>query len=639
MLKFSARIIVSIVILPVIYFAGGNCAFAQYLLTRQEIPGEDRDYINIGMDKIVNTYNFFSGGNYHVSSTFGSVDLLQNFRSTLVRSATDSYQDNEDFRFKYLFDYNKYFALSATQNWFFSSNTKSIGINDLERLNGGGGFRFTLPGTLWIEGLAGVEGNKQAGMKTNGTFYLLNGQTGNLDLDGYKINSQLAGEFLFLNDTRKNTDLLFGAVVNKEYTPEDKFYVRVTYKQQGRDFLNLSVPDSLEKSMIETRNENRFGADANLSVGLMDNISANVKINIENIGVGRSYKQYSESVPLSGTKRELSEIDMGLNSELVYSAKNLDQTFSMGFFSRSEENLIYKKFLITDIDYIKLKAIENQRDNNTSRTTLSTKTRFKPGTKDTFELSYNVQLQRYQTPSEDNYDDRDEFTSFTTFKWNRGFNDNLGMGLQADLTMNHLVYLKSKRSALNNWNRIIRFNPSIFIIFDKFVMNPQFEVLANYTVYDFEKLDIGVKSFSFRQLTYRDTAALMLTGRVGVTARVLLKYSERGVLFWEKFAETPQNSNFEKFAKVMLICKLNRVSMIGSGVRFYSLSRQPIKTEGQLGAGASYEQVSIGPEFVLKYLFASGSEINVNGWYELQKINRISVNDVPNIFLNTKIKL
>jgi hypothetical protein len=72
-------------------------------------------------------------------------------------------------------------------------------------------------------------------------------------------------------------------------------------------------------------------------------------------------------------------------------------------------------------------------------------------------------------------------------------------------------------------------------------------VLANYTAYDYEDVKTQVKSFSFRQMGYKDSIFIYLNKNLSLQFSNIYKYSERGILNWSSFSESPQNGITEIF--------------------------------------------------------------------------------------------
>ena len=257
--------------------------------------------------------------------------------------------------------------------------------------------------------------------------------------------------------------------------------------------------------------------------------------------------------------------------------------------------------------------------------------------RDSLNISSSIEIFRYDTPSDKNNDDRDELSINSELEYLRKINKNIHLGLGTEIRLHHYVYLKAQRSASNNWNRIIRLFPTIIIRHDDFFYKPQFGINANYTVYDFENQVNGISSFSFREVSYRDTLNFRFDKNYSIQSKNLIRYSERGILYWDEFAETPERSNLEVFSNLMIFNNLNEVSSVGIGIRYYKRNDSRINS---IFAGTSTlinDFESIAPELKLIYTFESGNSLNVDAWYEFQTINLEQYREVPNFYLTAKI--
>ncbi|MBK9247729.1 MAG: hypothetical protein IPM69_06335 [Ignavibacteria bacterium] len=240
---------------------------------------------------------------------------------------------------------------------------------------------------------------------------------------------------------------------------------------------------------------------------------------------------------------------------------------------------------------------------------------------------------QYDTPSELNYDDRDELTIMTQAHYQRRISKGLSAGISIQLQMLHLVYLRAQRSALNNWNRILRFAPELMITSHGLQMQPRFEVLANYTAYDFEEQSIDVQSFSFRQVSYRDSITLNLGQDYHAHTSIYARYFERGQLSWSSFSETPLSKNYEQFIKILFYTPTLSGLSVGCGVRYYALRQTSVFKTSSIGFSSDGFQQFYGPEIIAELQFTSGSKCTLSGWYERQYLNHIFNRDVPNLSL------
>jgi len=134
---------------------------------------------------------------------------------------------------------------------------------------------------------------------------------------------------------------------------------------------------------------------------------------------------------------------------------------------------------------------------------------------------------RYDTPSSENIDERDELLSQLRLRYTRQLNSNLSLFAGFDFSYGKLVYILAARSSNNNTNRIFRLNTGYAYSGRRLKNYGTFEILANYMVYDFEDLNPGFKSFSFRQISLVDSAVVVLTKELNFEFSGFYKLSEQ----------------------------------------------------------------------------------------------------------------
>jgi hypothetical protein len=140
-----------------------------------------------------------------------------------------------------------------------------------------------------------------------------------------------------------------------------------------------------------------------------------------------------------------------------------------------------------------------------------------------------------------------------------------------------------------------------------------FEVLANYTVYDFEQQAALVKSFSYRQFGFVDSSTVELSHRVALDFFCYIKLYERGQLKWSEFTERPENS----FADQTFAAQLRFSPVPGAafavGLRYFSQSRY---VYDQAAKRLSTFLRSFGPTCLLFWDMGMRGHISLHGWYE-----------------------
>jgi hypothetical protein len=114
------------------------------------------------------------------------------------------------------------------------------------------------------------------------------------------------------------------------------------------------------------------------------------------------------------------------------------------------------------------------------------------------------------------------------------------------------------------------------------------EVLANYTVYDFEQLLTSVKSYSYRQFGWLDSTSFDLTHSLGIDFYSYWRVYQRGQLNWSEFRERLENSATEQTYALQFHRSAARSTMRGRVPILWAITIQIYC--GRKGAGYVSEQ-------------------------------------------------
>lgn len=593
------------------------------------------NYLEYGVDKVNNTYVFNANMIYNQNFSRGGLEVSQFYRGLGLQQNAGTFRDDENLSIKYFHPLFQNVSVVAASHFFYSADNRTRGQNELFRLNGLGGLRYDLKNTK-IELTTGFEHNRQLDVNSPGFLMDLNSSLNNITFSDYNFNARLNGEFLKLNLDRINADLDFNSGLRGNFGRNNILAFNIGYRLMNRDLLSTWI-SNVDFIPIERRLSNNFFPGFNVGFQILPSLTGNVDMRLINMQVDKSYQKAVADIDVSKVRRRFHEFQFAVNSELRYNIPGFLQSIGLQYSSRSEYNRVFKKFNISDIALGEIKDVESMRDNISARTKLFGQTFWEPAVNDTFKLNFSTSIYRYDTPSEKNNDDRDEFNFLTGAEYMHRLNSNLSFGLFANVEMRHLVFLNSERSAMNNWNRIIRFGPRFKWHNKMFYVSPAFEIIANYTIYDFDNLTDNIRSYSFRQIGYRDSICIYLDRDVSLQAKINLRYFERGILYWDIFAESPQNSNIEYFVKALAYSKINSIISLGAGIRIYSLAQYNIANN--VPKAQTFSQYSIGPETVVKINFLDQSSISLQGWYEFQYINNLTYNKIPNLFLLINVVL
>lgn len=496
----------------------------------------------------------------------------------------------------------------------------------------GSGLNFGQNAYLELNG--GFERNTQVNITSLGPSFGLNANLEKYEVIDLIMNSSLKGKYSILNPDRKNADLNYSLVLIKEYDSDNRINAALEYKIMNRDFIYYPF-NITDKYYIEQREEQRINSTLESVFSITGNLYGAVKINLSNLKVSRAYNDSIADFSLSYFYRNLNELTLSFNPELKINSQKYIHRAGFIYDLRNEDNFLTKKFSINELIEDELQISESQRDNISSKSGLYSFITFLISSSDTISLNINTSLLQFDTPSNSNYDDRDEFNSIIDLQYSTKFSEVLTASATLNLQLNHLVYIKAQRSALNNWNRVIKFKPEFNYRSSFLSANPSFEILANYTVYDFEDIAPGIKSYSFRQISYKDSIIIPLYRNIRLNSRINLRYFERGIFFWKKFAESPQSNNLEQYYRLMIFYNTFNGSNIGCGFSFFNLRTGVLKADSKTFSD-DYNQQSISLESEIGLNFISGSFISFRGWLEFQEINYKIKKVFPNFFILVK---
>lgn len=579
--------------------------------------------------KLINIYNLSSSFNYSFDTDYGVLELNNLYQGNILQSTTSTVRDDELQNLKYTYPLNENYGLIFNQYYTYSSDSRSIGANQLQRLSGLAGFTYRND-YFNSRILGGFESNEQIGVPSNATIYLGNIKTKAIDLEGYKLRGEIDAEILNLNFDRNNTRFRVNTNAFRQFNNQDILRADLNYRRHDRAYFSINDPNIDLYNQVEERLEERYGVNLGLKYGLVGESVLDLDLNLSTMDVIKENRSLTYD-------RLYEEINFGLNAQINAGLFYGDWLFGSNYSNRSETNLVEDRINTLESELSALRQLENQKDNTSDRFKLFALGNYRISSNQSISINYSTSILRYDTPSDLNNDDRDQLTINTDLVYSNSISKYLTFSLKGSLRLMHLVFLKSERSYLNNWNRIISLSPEMTYETKNFKMRPKFRVMANYTVYDYEEFSSGIRSLSFRTISYRDSINLNINKNFGIYSKVFFRYIETGTLFWNDFAEIPQSSDLENQIKLLLEIKRENLIVFGFGIRYYI--KKITALDDNFSALQNFELNSVGPETRIIYNLKNGSNISLSGWYEYQLINNSERNQIPNIFLTSNIKL
>jgi hypothetical protein len=457
--------------------------------------------------------------------------------------------------------------------------------------------------------MAGYRWDKQASVRDRGMSLQLGARADNLDLDGYLFNA--TGQYHTDNLNPRRLDSHFGRVsVEKQFTATARDSLDFGVARNRREFYISG------DSTIESRLENVFVFSNLLAYDVMPGVAAMFYFGVNTRGLDKDLRFLSSLPPAGQFNTHIDELRLDAFVQTQYRSRD-GRTGGFLRFAYNERNETHGIKLSEENAprlFAEANAQEESKNNLSRQTSLSGLLDCPLSFSDQLIVSAAARILRYDTPSLLNVEDRDELLVVASLGTRHHVSRFLDLDLTLDGTVSHLVYLLSDRSANNNINRVLRFSPrTTYRPNSSFSTMNAFEVLANYTVYDFEQQVALVKSFSFRQFGWIDSSSVQITGKIGLDFFAYLKLYERGQLKWSEFRERTENSYIEKTYVVQARFTPEPGLLFGVGIRFFSQSRFAYESAGKR---QDLYLRSVGPTCLIGWQVGRYGQIGLRGWYE-----------------------
>lgn len=520
------------------------------------------------------------------------------------------------------------------------SDNKSIGLSSASNNTVLGGFAYSPFPILTITPMIGHRWDNQIDVRDRGLSYSIAADVHNVVLDGYRIAG--AGQY---KEDRLDPRLLgqhfARAGVEKKFLGNTRDSLEIAFNNNRREFYTTTV------GALESRIENIFSITNLLDYEFDRTFIGSLFFNVYSRGLDKDFRAVrSEAKAPAQFNTNIDEFKLDLFVQASYLNENsgLAGSTRLSHSERNERHFAKNQTsgFATDTSFSPLterqaQEQEQTKDNFARRTSLTGALRLPFSLSDRIEFVGAASILRYDTPSESNVEDRDELLVALSLSTYHSVSRYLDLSFTLDGTLNHIVYLLKDRSANNNINRVLRFSPrTVYSPFASFTTMNKFEVLANYTVYDFEAQAAQVRSFSYRQFGWIDSTALEITNRLGLDFFVYLKLYDRGQLNWREFTERRENSFVDKTYALQARYSPYEGTLFAIGIRYFSQSRFTYDgTERKLDSFLR----SFGPTCLVVWRLSRYSEIGVQGWYEQRKLEGGGSSSLANLNMHITINL
>ncbi len=591
----------------------------QYIVVQNPL-----NVLSTRLDKQLNTYYLTSKLFYNQALDKFSFDVTEDYNSTFIKSYDKSIRDEQFFSASGAYLVTPFMRIGLVGNNTILSDNRKIEINQASVSDALVYTDFSPQTQVHITPFFGYSNNRQIGESDNGYIYGGEGLLDNYDISNFNLTSK----FRFRNEDispRKNTNRYFNLLANSVFNENVNNYITTGFSQNRKDFY-YSADSVISREFDITNNiQSRTETDYLLQDGLtynnfIKNFGLNLTGNLNWRNIDRDTRYHPLQVLSNSVfDTRIEELNYEMESDINYASSNFSGKLSLNYSERDEKH-IAKNFLNTgSLFFDERQDIENQKNNNSQRAVVSLLGNWNISDYDNFSFSVYQNKLRYDTPSTENFDDRDELLSIIRLRYVHILTPYFNAFLTAEGTQSHVVYIFSEKSSNNNINRILKFSAGGDYHGQNVTSINGFEVSANYTVYDFRDLVPNLRSFSFRQFTATDSSTVRLSKKFSLKNYGYVKLSQQGELDWSAFSEKPTRYLQEIYAEPKIILKYDDVNF-GLGSRIFSLIT--FNYEGKRRIKDS-DYLSIGPLTEILWLVEKSIYLRVYGWYEFITVDKL----------------
>jgi len=338
----------------------------------------------------------------------------------------------------------------------------------------------------------------------------------------HRIQGKLDGDNL---DQRKNFSHMIYYQAHRQFYQETADTLNIQYRGLRRDYY-ISPEGDLERREDYTQSaENR----------LTYHIGHRTRVYILGRIVMHRLKIDLLSGSSSGFKRERKDLELFGSIHFRWQRDWMGGDFQLKHLSEDQRYKLAETLLSSPYSG---SSLLKTPDNQSSISSYHLKTWFPIGLTDTLLLTTHFQKLQYDTPDEENFDDRDEIRWHTDLTHLHRFSPTIILKTQLSSHLMHLVYIYGEKSADNNWTRIFRFKPEItWRPSLKMRWKQSATVMANYVDYDFDSELAGVRSFLYRKYQLDDSVFVGFSRRTTALVNYRFESDENGKLIWSEWLE------------------------------------------------------------------------------------------------------
>ena len=626
-------IIVLLVVFPAI-------AHAQADTLRYGVPAApDSNDAGIRFERNLNTYLWNFKADFSGRDSGFAADVHDRYSSSFIEQNQNSLRDEHTLWLNASRRISSMMNLELEASTFTLSDNQSLDVSNAALHTGLVGVSIRPLPYISVTPLVGFRVDRQQDQTDQGWNYKLSSQLDSVDIDGYETLASLRLNVSNLSPRyfRSNGAQLFFA---KDFLEGSFDSLRFQWSNNRWDFY-IPADSVMQKEFgikenIRSRVDEIYNVSNTLHYAVGKELSAVVQTLVETRTISNAFR-YKSLLEPTMIPYDVTVQEQRLEGGIDLNYRDINNIFaSVGIHtSERDERHILQKIDGVDPD-IQQSASEQetQLDNIQHRTSLRGIFSMPVSSNDFVSFESSAGILRYDAPDSTNTDDRDELLITLSGRESHRWNEYFNISVTVEATLNHIVYLLAERSANNNWNRIFRLAPELtYTPSPAMRMVNTFEVLANYTVFDYETLIPTVESYSYRQFAFLDSTSYDMSSSMGFDVLLHVRLYERGELQWKAFTERPQQYFREVTFSPAVRYTIQERLVCAAGFRSFVQNRYLYNGAARVTDGNYF---SYGPTTSIVFMAPSGWRLEIQGWKEFQKETNQPTRDVSNIMMSAK---
>lgn len=561
---------------------------------------------------------------------YTDVNILEKYNATTINSNNLSKKTENSFSLGLLYQNLGKFKPGIESEFVLSHDSKSIGNHTLYDVSIVPTLAYFFSENNYLKVGAGKKITDKFGIFSDGPAVLADLNFSDFDYENFSGEASVRSRYFFFDDDRTNRDILAKLKVSANSSEVDKIELNTSYGDKLVDFITF-VRNNPEDYLYEMNTDKLFNSQILIDYYLIKDLQFKSSIEYFSQSKRRVYDKSSEFVNASLYGRKSESVKFSTSNVLLLLLDKLKSSFSLDYESTEEHFDAFKNS--ENFDNSQLASVKNTQkmnDYSASKLQISTANTLLLGRRDSLSVNLLASIYRYDTPHKDNKDEHDESFSSLYVQYAHRFTRRFNYRVLLDVKHQHYVYLNAEKSAGSNAVKTIRLRFGPEYKNDVIFLNPTLEVLANYHIYDFAKTSGSVSTYSFRQISYQDSIVAKLNEKFLISLNSSIRYSERGILYWDSFSELPISGNFEIMFKCMIYRHFRRI-YFGLGSNYYKLKQDNL----QMHRNTHLSKI-ISPEAVIGIKFSNENVVRLVGKYDFQDIGG-ATREVANLNLQANV--